>query len=449
MPKTLCRLSMLLYLGLMPLVSLGLSLNSATGSANNTRFYYQIGGATSIMAPANVNATTAPLTGSFQLGLGYSCGKFDPVVGLKSAINQAADIGTLITHALQGMIAALPMLILQRVNPGLYDLVQNMIIKGEAMVALANTSCEQMEREIKKGNNPYEVWTDLSKMYDWKLQMGQGNEAVTVAKSNVEANNGSSGVPWVGGNNAGGFNQTPLRLTSDIVKAGYNLNLNRSVTDTASYTPPNGQNPRLGQIWASPADAAAWATAVLGDVHIATYDTHPQNSRPGMGLLPSIQLDQTGLELRLKKLVNKTVTPDLTNLKDVSSNELLITQDVIQSIQELSPTEQAIAMSKLASEVAMSNSIEKAMLVRRMLLTGKREPNVIKTAAINHIDANIAELDKEIDNVLFEKRVHHDLASNTAGLLLDLAAQHQNRGKVQQQEPLHDLKPIIDSATKP
>lgn len=154
MPKTLCRLSILLYLGLMPLISLGLSLNSATGSANNARFYYQIGGATSIMAPANVNATTAPLTGSFQLGLGYSCGKFDLTMGLKSAINQAANLGTILSEALQGMIAALPMLILQRINPGLYDLLQNMIIKGEAMVALANTSCEQMERKLKKAIIP-------------------------------------------------------------------------------------------------------------------------------------------------------------------------------------------------------------------------------------------------------------------------------------------------------
>lgn len=35
--------------------------------------------------------------------------------------------------------------------------------------------------------------------------MSQGNNAVTFAKNTVEANNGSSGVPWVGGTNAGGL----------------------------------------------------------------------------------------------------------------------------------------------------------------------------------------------------------------------------------------------------
>jgi hypothetical protein len=47
---------------------------------------------------------------------------------------------------------------------------------------------------------------------------------------------------------------------------------------------------------------------------------------------------------------------------------------------------------------------------------------------------------------LFEKRVHQELVSSTALLLLENASQHQNRGKVQQREAAYDLKPMEDGA---
>ncbi len=153
--------------------------------------------------------------------------KFDPVAAVTNTLNNIGsgvdDMMNAMTAAASSAIAALPALILQRANPGLYDLFQNALLKAEETMQLATKSCEQMEAEIAKGKNPYADLITLSKGNDWKLQMGiGGNDAVT-AKGAVESSNGDNGVPWIGGQ-AGGSDQPVLEFTGDIVKAGYNIN---------------------------------------------------------------------------------------------------------------------------------------------------------------------------------------------------------------------------------
>lgn len=402
------------------------------GSTDNDQFYYQIGGATSITASPGTG-TTGAMSASLELGLGYSCGKFDPIAGLKNSVKKVAAITDTLAAALSAAISSLPLLILQRVNPGLYDLLQNLIIKGEATLALANTSCEQMEAEIKKGNNPYEAWTDLSKMVDWKVEMQAGKEDVVGAKAKVEKQNGKNGIPWIGGTRAGGDNgQKQINITKDVVSAGWDMN----------------GGGRLREVFKTPGEASDWAVAVLGDVNISTYDNHVDQSQPGTGLLPRIEGTMLTVSKNLQDLVSGVNKPTLPNLREASSNDLLLTQPVIKALQDLPLTEQAIVTGKLASEVAMSRNLEKAIFVRRMLLSGRFEPNVVKTAALNHVDNAVKELDRTIDDVLFEKRVHQELVSNTALMLLENAKQHQNRGKVQQREAGYDLKPMEDGAVK-
>src|SRR5690606_13621115 len=147
-------------------------------------------------------------------------------------------------------MAALPALILQRSNPGLYDLFQNALLKAEETMQIATKSCEAMEAEIARGKNPYADLITLSKGNDWKVQMGiGGNDAVT-AKEAVEATNGDNGIPWIGGQ-AGGAGQPELRFTGDVVEAGYNIQLNRPL-GTSGAAPADT---RLAEIWPSPTDA--------------------------------------------------------------------------------------------------------------------------------------------------------------------------------------------------
>ena len=86
-----------------------------------------------------------------------------------------------------------------------------------------------MEADIAQGKNPYHELIVLSKGNDWKRQMSIGGNNAVHAQQQVEAASGDNGVPWIFGRSAGGQGQTPLRLTGDVVQAGYNVTLNQSV----------------------------------------------------------------------------------------------------------------------------------------------------------------------------------------------------------------------------
>lgn len=112
-------------------------------------WYYEIGGAEPVSVPANPSVVSVTLGGSAQLGLGYSCGKFNPVTAVTNTLN---NIGAGVDNMMNAMsvaasaaIASLPALILQRANPGLYDMFQNALLKAEETMQLATQSCEQME----------------------------------------------------------------------------------------------------------------------------------------------------------------------------------------------------------------------------------------------------------------------------------------------------------------
>ncbi len=425
-----------------------LSLSSAhavtKGPTEDSLWYYEIGGAEPVSVPANPSVVSVTLGGSAQLGLGYSCGKFDPVAAITNTLN---NIGAGVDNAMNAMtaaasaaIASLPALILQRANPGLYDLFQNALLKAEETVQLATKSCEQMEAEIAKGKNPYADLITLSKGNDWKLQMGiGGNDAVT-AKKAIETANGDNGVPWIGGQ-AGGTGQPVLEFTGDIVKAGYNINMNRPIT-TAGPVPPASAT-RLTEIWATPTEARNWVVDVVGENIVTTCDTCRKDSIPGTGLLPKLNQEATAVTTEIQSLVSGATPPTLANLDNITAPGVAITRQVIEAIREMPASEQSLIMGRLVSEISTARTVEKALYARRLLLSGRQVPEVYATeVAREHADKSIAELDKEIENLLFETRVRKEVVSDTIATLLQRAAARRQASLNIPQVPTIDPRPL-------
>ena len=73
------------------------------GPTEDSLWYYEIGGAEPVSAPANPSVVSVTLGGSAQLGLGYSCGKFDPVAAVTNTLN---DIGAGVDNMMNAMTAA-------------------------------------------------------------------------------------------------------------------------------------------------------------------------------------------------------------------------------------------------------------------------------------------------------------------------------------------------------
>ena len=413
-------------------------------------WYYEIGGAEPVSVPANPKVTAMTLGGSVQLGLGYSCGAFDPVAAVKNSLNNIGsgvdDMMDAMTAAATSAIAALPALILQRANPGLYDLFQNALLKAEQTLQLATKSCELMEAEIAQGKNPYADLITLSKGNDWKLQMGiGGNDAVT-AKEAVETANGDNGIPWIAGQ-AGGAGQPELRFTGDIVEAGYNINMNRPIA--ASGPIPAASATRLSEIWSEPSAARDWVVDVVGENIVTTCDSCRKDSVPGTGLLPKLFQEGSAVTVALQGLVNGATAPTLENLELITAPGVAITRQVIEAIRDMPATEQSLIIGRLVSEISTARTIEKALFARRLLLSGRQVPEVYATqVAREHVDTSIAELDREIDNLLFETRVRREVVSATVVILLQRAAARRQASLNVPSVPTIDPRPLNQGRVK-
>ena len=438
------KIKPLIYLTGATLFCCAIHTFAAQAPTEDGLWYYEIGGAEPVSVPANPLVVPVTLGGSAQLGLGYSCGKFDPVAAVTNTLN---NIGTGVDNMMNAMtaaatsaIAALPALILQRANPGLYDLFQNALLRAEETMQLATKSCEQMEAEVAQGKNPYADLITLSKGNDWKVQMGiGGNDAVT-AKTTVESSNGDNGVPWIGGQ-AGGSGQPVLEFTGDIVEAGYNINMNRAVTDTSPV--PVASATRLSEIWVSPAQARDWTVDVVGENIVTTCDTCRKDSVPGTGLLPKLHQESAAVTTEIQNLVSGARPPTLANLDQITAPGVAITRQVIEAIREMPASEQSLIMGRLVAEISTARTVEKALYARRLLLTGRQVPEVYATeVAREHADVSIAELDKEIENLLFETRVRKEVVSDTVALLLKRSAAKRQSSLMVPEEPTLDPNPL-------
>jgi hypothetical protein len=106
-------------------------------------------------------------------------------------------------------------------------------------------------------------------------------------------------------------------------------------------------------------------------------------------------------------------------------------------------SEQSLIMGRLVSEISTARTVEKALFARRLLLTGRQVPEVYATeVAREHADASIAELDKEIENLLFETRVRKEVVSDTVSLLLQRAAARRQASLNTPAVPTIDPRPL-------
>jgi integrating conjugative element protein (TIGR03755 family) len=417
------------------------------GPLGDGKLYYRIGGAQALGLPANRFASTTTIPLSLQLGVNYRCGQFDVLAGLGSALDRIVGLLGHIDDIISAGLAVLPMYILQRVNPGLYDLLQNSLLRAEELVAVSTKTCEQMEGEMARGKDPYEDWIVLSRGRDWKTVIGSGGIDVVKAKEEIDRNLGRNGLTWLCGQARGGQGQAPIQVVYDITRAGWNTLMNREVCAQGTATVTGDDKPRLAEVWATPEAAAEWTVNVIGDTVVRTTSDSPDESRAGVGLLNYHDKEATAIAEKLQALVSGATPLTLEHLEAVTSPGTLISRQVIESIQARAPAEQTLFVTKLAGQVALERTVERALLARRMLLTGVREPHVSATPAPKQLRSFLADLEREIDNLLFESRIKKEISARTAELLLrdESVKRADSRGLV----PAADPKKLNEGSVTP
>lgn len=417
-------------------------------------FYYKIGGARPIAAPPNPIVTKISISAAASIKDGYSCGKFDPLASVTNTLNDVKTgvdaMANQLVSAATAAVASLPMYILHRANPDLYDNFQQALTYARDLASLSTKSCQQIEHEIiaSKGTaNPYANLATLAIGDSWKVQMGT-EPSVTQAEKKVVADAGKNGYPHLGGVRAGGLGQPPIEPTGDTIFAGWNLTYNRNPADVGPpAAPPSGITVPMLAYWSTPQAAKTWVQTVIGDLQMTTYNGGDKRSIPGQGLEPELNTLAKGVQTKLVALITGAADPTSINLNEVSAPNIAVTRQLIESLRALAPGEQGAVIERFSNEIAMSRIIDKALMARQFLHAGRQEPNLVTNGALQaEVDAALAKLDSAIQSLVFSNRVRQEIVSSTALELLKYE-NHKRMQSLQRPNTMpNDPKPLKDSA---
>jgi integrating conjugative element protein (TIGR03755 family) len=391
--------------------TIGSSGFQTSGSVIGDEVMYSIGGGNAVALSGAASMR------SIGVGAGWNsnliCGDLSISTTIQNQLNGLTDgFQTIMSSVIQNAtsaVASLPALIIQRADPGLYNLLTNGVLQARLDFDRSKLTCRAMANRLADMAGGQQGWNQLSE--GLVLQQAVASTDAVSAIDEAETNKGNEGVPWIGGSNAGGAGQPSIKVVSDITRAGYNLVNGRAVTDTAPIEPA-GCASLACQTWSSPQAAADWATRVLGDQEQRTCETCTKTETvPGVGLTPLIQDEYNSKLQALQELVTGVRPTTFDNLRQASSASLPITRSVIEALRD--EPDQDILARRLASEVALSSVLEKALLLQRTLLTGRKEPNVAANQlAVDAIDRESNLLDREILNLKTELELRRTLANN-------------------------------------
>ena len=387
---------------------------NASGSVIGDDVLYSIGGGRAVSMGSAGNMQ------SIGVGIGWNsnliCGDMSITTTLQNQLNGITNgFQTIMSNVIQNAtsaVASLPALIIQRADPGLYNLLTNGILQARLDFDRSKMTCRAIANRMADMAGGQAGWDQLAE--GMALRDAVSSTDAVSAIEQAESNKGNNGVPWVGGGNAGGSGQSSIKVVGDVTRAGYNLLNGRSATDTSSIARSACGNRLTCQTWSSPGAAAAFANRVLGEREQRTCENCTKTqTTPGVGLTPVIQEEyETKLQV-LQELVTGARPTTLANLDAAGSSSLPITRGVIEALRD--EPDQDVLGRRLASEAALSSVLEKALLLQRTLLTGKKEPNVAANElAVQAVDQENSALEQEINNLKTELELRRTLAGNSA-----------------------------------
>ncbi|HIE1837703.1 integrating conjugative element protein [Pseudomonas aeruginosa] len=354
---------------------------------------------------------------SIGVGAGWNsnliCGDMSLSTTIQNQLNGVTsgfqNIMSSVIQSATGAVASLPALLIQRADPGLYNLLTNGVLQARLDFVRSRLTCRAMAERMADVAGDQLGWSQLAE--GMALRTAVASTDAVSAVEQAEKSRGSQGVPWVGGGNAGGAGQAPVKVVGDVTRAGYNLVNGRGVSDTSSIASSNCASLSC-KTWSSPQAAASWATRVLGEQEQRTCASCTKTQTiPGVGLTPLIQEEYEAKLKALQALVSGARKPTLENLGEAGSASLPITRGVVEALRE--EPDQDVLAHRLASEVALASVLEEALLLRT-LLTGKKEPNVAANQlAVEAVNQEADTLDREILNLKTELELRRELANNS------------------------------------
>lgn len=392
-------------------------------AALDDEFYYTLGGGEPISRSATNRAATIELGADIAWNTDLICGDFDMSLSvenqLKGLEGAFSDLMNGVISAATGAVASLPGLAIQKLNPALYDMLQNGILQASEEFHLAETSCEAMVGKMSDVIDNNE-WSTVAEGGWWSTESQTAGTDILATRDDADTDGADAGIVWVDGAARGGRAQPPIELVGDTAKAGYNQLINRNPGNTSSAVAACA-GAAICEEWEAPQFFADWLVEVLGEEKIRTCKNCDKvRTQPGKGLSAQVKEEWETIMINIDLLVLSGMPPTADELREVSGGPgMLISRRVIEAIREEKVEDQAILISRLASEMALARTMERAMIARRALLAGMKEPNIASTGiAPERLEGYLKELEQEVDNLLFEMDIRQRVATNTTSHLL-------------------------------
>lgn len=383
------------------------------GSIIDDTVLYSIGGGRA------VSMSRAPGMRSITVGVGWNsnliCGDMSLETTVRNQLNGVTEgfqaLMSDVVESATAAVASLPALILQRAYPQLYNLITNGILQARMDYDRSKLQCRQIAERMADIAEGQLGWDRLAE--GMALRDAVGSTDAVSAIEEAETNRGNNGVTWVGGANAGGQGQAPIRIVGDVTTAGFNLLNGRDATDATPVSENACGGRQICQTWSSPGQASSWANRVLGEKEHRICDgCNKTATMAGVGLATLVQEEYDSRVALLSDLVAGTTPISVESLRAAGSVSIPITRSVIEALR--AEPDQDLLGKRLSSEIALVSVIEKALLLQRTILAGRKEPNIAANSlAQNSISAESTHLQEEIDSLKSELELRRMLASNS------------------------------------
>ena len=399
---------------------------AALPAAADDELIYRLGGGEPLSLGPSARASTLRLGVGAEWNANLACGSFDVATSIRNQLNGISGafqevMGNVIQTA-QGVVASLPALAIQRLNPGLYDLLQNGVLEAGQEFRVAKLQCDEVVDDM--GDRlAHEGFSAVAKADYWRRQIELGGRDVVQVAEEADASGADRGVAWVGGTPAGGDGQAPIEAVGDVAAAGYNLLLGRPATDTSAVGPAACGDSDICKVWDDPREMAEWMRRAVGEIEVRTCEgCRKVASEAGLGLASLYRRERSEIANLLRPLVQTDAVPSEAVLAGLSGGGgFQVTRRLLEAIRE-EPRPADVA-DRLAGELAVGRVLEQAAMARRAMLAGMREPHVAgNEAGLEEARRALDELDREIRQMELELRVKAVVASNSSVAVLRRAS---------------------------
>ena len=391
--------------------------------------------------PAPPRESSLYIGAELNLDARLACSKFDPKLSVDYALTELKETMSTIESIPKTVISSLPGVVFCRALPGVCELAQEYTARFENRFNLAVKSCEQMVADAIEGRNPYQDIIDVSIENAWNQGLSGNKTPSQVQKDMSDFKD--KGITWVGNEKHGGRGQRQIRPVRHTIAAGWCMANGESRTDCETSTAQN----EYTETWRTVAELKQWITDVAGDIGFWIYEGAPApQSYPGLGLNAKVSEREPLIKAKLEQLMqtpaNKIYDIDPKDLEFLSSSSQEMLPQIVAALQI--DLDQQWLLERLANEIASAQVLDEALLARRLLLIGSKEPNLYmhKKFISEEVGQATERLEDEIDQLLMEAEARGKVVSDFVIRILERAERRQRaRNNVSPDVPHAPIQP--------